>query len=171
MNDLPNFIPQASSTTAESDAGRLQRRDEVPPVPSAGGVSTVSSKIMIVDDDALTIEMLQAFLEEVGYNNFISTSRPAEALDLLYNERPDVLLLNLFMPGVSGFDILRRMKGDTILNHIPVIMLTAAADSATKLEALNLGATDFLAKPVDSSELVLRLRNTLTAEAHQDQLT
>ena len=68
------------------------------------------------------------------------------------------------MPDVSGFEILAAMREDEALKYVPVIMLTSAVDAETKLEALELGATDFLGKPVDPSELALRLRNTLRAK-------
>jgi diguanylate cyclase (GGDEF)-like protein len=171
--DLQIPIPQATSPTKGSDGGQIRRGAATGPAqPDAEVVcaSAKPAKIMLVDDEDLSIEMLQAFLEEVGYKNFVSTSRPSEAFDLLYNERPDVVLLDLVMPQLSGFEILARIQNDKILKRTPVIMLTAAADAATKLEALKLGAADFLAKPVDSSELVLRLRNTLSAKAYQDQL-
>ena len=173
MNDLFNPIPQLLPAAGAYDASDLHLAVEAAlavPEAEAERDSNQSAKIMLVDDEEISIEMLQAFLEEVGYTNFVSTSCPSEAFDLLYNERPDVVLLDLVMPQVSGFEILARMQNDKILKRIPVIMLTAAADAVTKLEALKLGATDFLAKPVDSSELVLRLRNTLSAKAYQDQL-
>ena len=170
MNDLSNPVSQEPSAVETSNSGGLHQPGHAAPVTPDVESHANAAKIMLVDDEEISIEMLQAFLEEVGYRNFIATSRPNEALDLLYNERPDVVLLDLVMPEVSGFEILARMQNDKILKRIPVIMLTAAADAATKLEALKLGATDFLAKPVDSSELVLRLRNTLAAKAYQDQL-
>lgn len=126
--------------------------------------------VMMVDDEPITIEVLAEFLDEAGYKNFVSTSDPREAMDLLAKERPDVLLLDLMMPYVSGFDILNAMRADEKLRHTPVIVLTSSTDAETKLKALELGATDFLAKPVDSSELALRLRNTLAAKAYQDRL-
>ena len=137
-----------------------------PPEPSA----QAQSKVMIVDDEELTIEVLKAFLEEAGYSQFISTSDSRQAMELLYNERPDVLLLDLSMPHIGGFEILAWMQADRILKHVPVVILTAAADPANKLKALELGATDFLAKPVDASELALRLRNTLAAKSYRDSL-
>ncbi|HZR01809.1 MAG TPA: diguanylate cyclase, partial [Burkholderiales bacterium] len=132
--------------------------------------SKATAKIMLVDEEELNIEILQAFLQEVGYANFVSTSEPREAIDLMTNERPDVVLLDLGQSQVCAFDIVSRMQQDSVLKHVPVIMLTAAADASTKLAALKLGVTDFLAKPVDPSELLLRLRNTLTAKAYLDQL-
>ena len=71
---------------------------------------------------------------------------------------------------MSGFDILKSVRADPVYKHIPVIVLTSSTDSETKLKALELGATDLLAKPVDPSELVLRLRNTLAAKAYLDRL-
>jgi DNA-binding response OmpR family regulator len=124
---------------------------------------TIEAKVMIVDDEALTIEVLQTFLEEAGYKHFVSTTEPSEAIALLQVERPDILLLDLMMPGITGFDILTAMRGDEALQHLPVLMLTASSEPEAKLRALDLGVTDFLAKPVDPSELALRLRNTLAA--------
>ena len=126
--------------------------------------------VMIVDDEPINIEVTQVHLEAAGYSKFIATSEPAEALALIADRRPDVLLLDLMMPGISGFDIMARMREQNILQDVPTIVLTASTDSATKLKVLELGATDFLAKPVDSSELLLRLKNTLAAKAYRDRL-
>jgi diguanylate cyclase (GGDEF)-like protein len=127
--------------------------------------------VMMVDDEPTTIEVLQAFLESEGYKRFVTTSESSRAMELMTSENPDVLLLDLHMPQVTGFDILTLLRRDTRFRHMPVIVLTSATDSDTKLKALQLGASDFLAKPVDPSELALRLRNTLAAKAYQDRLT
>jgi diguanylate cyclase (GGDEF)-like protein len=127
--------------------------------------------VMMVDDEPTTMDVLQAFLENEGYERFVTTTESNRALDLLGSENPDVVLLDLHMPGISGFDILSSMRRDQRYRHTPVIVLTSATDSDTKLKALQLGASDFLAKPVDPSELALRLRNTLAAKAYQDRLT
>jgi diguanylate cyclase (GGDEF)-like protein len=127
--------------------------------------------VMMVDDEPTTIEVLQALLESEGYRRFVTTTQSSRAMDLLANENPDAVLLDLHMPEVTGFDILALVRRDSRYRHIPVIVLTSSNDSETKLKALQLGATDFLAKPVDPSELALRLRNTLAAKAYQDRLT
>jgi diguanylate cyclase (GGDEF)-like protein len=127
--------------------------------------------VMMVDDEPTTIDILQAFLENEGYRRFVTTSESSRAMELVANENPDAVLLDLHMPKVTGFDILALLRGDSRYRHIPVIVLTSSNDSETKLRALQLGATDFLAKPVDPSELALRLRNTLAAKAYQDRLT
>jgi diguanylate cyclase (GGDEF)-like protein len=128
------------------------------------------ANIMMIDDEPLTVEVLQIFLEEVGYRNFISTSDSRQALALLAEIQPDVVLLDLVMPHVSGFDILKAMRSKPAFKYLPIIILTSSTDADTKLKALELGANDFLAKPVDPSELVLRLRNTLAAKVYQDSL-
>ena len=126
--------------------------------------------IMIVDDEEITLEVLKSFLEEAGYHKFALVEDSTTALDQLRKHRPDVLLLDVVMPEVSGFDILSALRMQPIFLHLPVIILTSSTDAETKLRALDLGATDFLAKPVDPSELALRVRNTLAAKAYQDQL-
>ena len=130
-----------------------------------------NSLIMMVDDEPLVTLTLQAHLEEQGYCNFILLDRAELAVDLVRAQRPDVLLLDLKMPGMSGFEILETLRSDPLTRYLSIIVLTSSCDSATKLRALQLGATDFLAKPIDCSELALRLRNTLTVKAYQDRLT
>ena len=128
-----------------------------------------SATIMMVDDEPTTIEVLTALLEGEGYSQFVTTSDSRQALGLLAAEKPDVLLLDLMMPHVGGLEILESIRNDHALEHTPVIILSST-DAETKLKALELGATDFLGKPVDPSELALRLRNTLAAKAHLDRL-
>src|SRR5579859_1993108 len=118
-----------------------------------------SAVVMIVDDEPINIEVTQVYLEEAGYWQFASTSEPLEAMGLMAARRPDVLLLDLKMPKMSGFEILERMQAENILKDVPTIVLTSSTDAETKLKALELGATDFLAKPVDPSELMLRVKN------------
>ena len=140
------------------------------PEPSHALKRLIDSVVMMVDDEPINIEVTQIHLEDAGYTRFISTSDPREALALIRQHKPDVLLLDLMMPGLSGLDILARMDEQNILKDVPTIVLTSSRDAATKLRALELGATDFLAKPVDPSELLLRLRNTLAAKAYRDRL-
>ncbi len=123
--------------------------------------------IMMVDDEPLNMQVLQLHLEAAGYRRFVSVERSTEALAAMRRERPGVLLLDLNMPEVTGFDILAELKEDPELCDLPVVVLTSATDAPTKLRALELGASDFLAKPVDQSELALRVRNTLAARAWQ----
>ena len=126
--------------------------------------------IMMVDDEPLNIEMTEAFLEDAGYRHFVSTTQSQDAVELMRSKRPSLLLLDLSMPKVSGMQILKIMRDDRVLRHVPVIVLTSTHDPHVKLQALSLGAMDFLSKPVDPSELALRIRNTLAATVYRDYL-
>ena len=122
--------------------------------------------VMMVDDEPLTIEVTRVHLLDAGYSRFVSTTDPLQALGTLERARPDVLLLDLMMPGKTGLELLAEMEGAGLLREVPTIMLTGSRDPANKLKALSLGVTEFLMKPLDASELVLRLRNTLAAKAY-----
>jgi diguanylate cyclase (GGDEF)-like protein len=126
--------------------------------------------IMMVDDEPIVLEVIEQMLQQGGYTQFRSTSRALEAMDLLTEARPEVLLLDLMMPDMNGLQILSRMRIENVLADVPVIVLTSSTDPALKLKALELGASDFLAKPVDPSELVLRVGNTLASKRHRDRL-
>ncbi len=129
-----------------------------------------SARILMVDDEPTTLDVLEMYLEEAGYRQLVATDEPATVMGLLEAEPPDVLLLDLMMPVVSGFDILAMVRSERRFAHLPVVILTSSTDSEVKLRALGLGATEFLSKPVDPSELVLRLQNILSVKAYQDRI-
>ena len=128
------------------------------------------AKILMVDDEQLNMEVIITHLEDAGYGNFVTTTDSVNAFDFICSEQPDIVLLDLIMPDVNGFEILSQLREDEETKHLPVIVLTSSNDSTTKLKVLQIGATDFLSKPVDASELALRLRNTLAARQYQNQL-
>ena len=129
-----------------------------------------SAKVMIIDDEAYNVLVVRKFLQHSGYQNFVTTTDATQVLGLLKQELPDIVLLDVMMPEVSGLEILRLMKMDAVLSTIPVIILTAAPEASVKTQALEGGATDFLSKPVEPTELVLRVRNVLAAKSHFDNL-
>jgi diguanylate cyclase (GGDEF)-like protein len=129
-----------------------------------------SSLVMMIDDEPLNLDMVQALLEDVGFSRFLGVADPRQALALIESHRPDVILLDILMPEVDGFTILRQLREHGAFCHLPVIVMTSSTDSETKYAALWLGATDFLGKPVDPSELALRLRNTLSVKSYRDRL-
>ena len=132
--------------------------------------SLSQATIIMVDDEGTTLDVMQAFLEEAGYQRFVLVEHSSEAMARIEEFQPDILLLDLMMPEINGFEILQQIRAHSQLSHLPVIILTSSSDARTKLKALDYGATDFLAKPVDPSELTLRVRNTLAAKAYQNQL-
>ena len=126
----------------------------------------LDSVIFMVDDEPLAIEVTRCHLEDAGFTNFVATTDALRAPAMIAETRPDVMLLDLNMPGLTGLEILERLEAENLLKNVPAIILTAASDPGIKLKALQLGATEFLTKPVDPSELVMRLRNTLAAKAY-----
>ena len=166
--DNPEVAPSAASHEA-SPAGDLTVSNTTSG-PSGAFSRLLDARVMMIDDEPVLIEVIRGFLEDAGYRNFASSTDPAAALAALAQDRPEVLLLDVVMPRVSGLDILRAMANDPQLCDVPVIVLTASSEPTVKLQALEMGAADFLAKPVDPSELVLRLRNTLAAKAYRDRL-
>ncbi|MEX0704485.1 MAG: HD domain-containing phosphohydrolase [Planctomycetales bacterium] len=135
-----------------------------------GPAALFQSRILIVDDESLNIDVVRGYLEMAGYRNIRTTDHSLDALPLVRSFRPDLVLLDIHMPGLSGLEILRAIRTDPELSTLPVVILTASSTSRNKLEVLEGGATDLLAKPVHKSELLARLRNVLAVKAYQDRL-
>ena len=126
--------------------------------------------VMMVAEDSLITDASRSALEEAGYTRFVAVNEPRLALDMMRLHRPGLLLIDLMLPGLAGFDILDQMRGDAVLRNLPVIVLSEAGDAAGKRKALDFGASEFLAKPVDASELKLRVRNALVFKVYQERL-
>jgi putative two-component system response regulator len=138
--------------------------------PASLASEALAAKIMIVDDESTNVKLVKRLLQMEGYTRFVTTEDAVIALTLFREEKPDLLLLDLMMPNVSGLDILTVLRDDPHNALIPVLILTAVSDNETRLKALECGATDFLNKPVDPSELMPRVRNILTVKSYQDRL-
>ena len=129
------------------------------------------AKIMIIDDEELVIRVVRRFLVSDGYQNFTTVTDPRQALDEIERVKPDVVLLDIMMPNITGLDLLRVRQKVPHLQPIPYIILSATNDNQVKRQALELGATDFLGKPVDPSDLILRVQNALTVKQHYDYVS
>ena len=165
--------PVSAPSEDQASATRLEATSEQTSSDSADGARRdpiMDSKIMIVDDEPANIMIARKYLRDAGYTDFVCTSDPTEALDTIKQQDPAILLLDVMMPQVSGIDILRVLRLVRDTEHLPVLILTASTDSETKRDALHLGATDFLAKPVDPSDLIPRVHNALLVKAYQDRL-
>ncbi len=144
---------------------------QVPVVPVAmSAPARASGKIMIVDDEVANVLVARKLLERAGYTSFETTTDSSLAMNILYQTKPDVLLLDINMPEVDGIQILSQIRSIDEFRHLPVLILTANTESDVKLKCLELGATDFLVKPVDPMELAPRVRNALLSKSYQDQL-
>lgn len=137
---------------------------------SDGMMHHLAAKILVIDDVALNLSIVSDMLADNGYSNVVTLQDPTNAFRLIETERPELIILDLMMPVVSGFDILTQLREHPKHKYLPVIILTAATDNENKLKALALGATDFLSKPFDKLELCMRVRNMLYARAYQNQL-
>ena len=165
-----SFLTSSPTAVAEPD---LQPLPTIVPANAPAHTDIVdpqSSRIMIVDDESINIRVVRKYLEKVGYQQFVELTDSTKALTTIMHERPDVVLLDVMMPEVDGLEILHAVRNEPSLRDLPVIILTAASDGSTKLEALDLGATEFLTKPVHQVELILRVRNALLVKSHLDEL-
>lgn len=115
------------------------------------------STILVVDDEPRALLLLRNLLEPEGYR-ILCAANGAEAITLAMRERPDVILLDLMMPDIDGYEVCRRLREDPALIHLPIIMLTALDDRESRIRGLTAGADDFLSKPFDVGELRARLR-------------
>jgi putative two-component system response regulator len=118
-------------------------------------------KILLLDDEPANIALLEGILSDSGYTRVQSVMDSREALDQYKTFGPDLILLDLMMPHVDGFAILEALRAQPDEIFLPVIVLTADANEQTKLRALQAGATDFLLKPFDQIEVLLRIGNLL----------
>jgi len=120
----------------------------------------MSHNILIVDDEPAIRQMLGFTLAGDGYA-CLEASDADEAQDRMTGRRPDLILLDWMLPGVSGIDFARRLKRDPKTNQIPIIMLTAKTDEGDKVRGLDIGADDYITKPFSTKELLARIRAVL----------
>ncbi len=135
--------------------------------------------ILLVDDDESAIDMLRVFLQAQRYRT-IAAHSGQEALAIIEQETErssgwqptsiDVILLDIMMPGIDGFKVCQRVKGDPALCHIPVIMVTALDSSRDKITAISFGADGYITKPFLSEELIGTVKTSLRVKAQQDAL-
>jgi diguanylate cyclase (GGDEF)-like protein len=126
------------------------------------------SVVLIVDDEVSNIEILSAALED-DYEVCFATSAD-ETYELLRNVMPDLVLLDVLMPGTDGYAVCRRIKADVLLSDIPIIFTTALGDEGAEIIGLELGAIDYIAKPISPAIVQARVRNHLEMKRLRDQL-
>lgn len=129
--------------------------------------------IYIVDDDPINLRLIKAILNQNGFYNLTLLNNGKELLDAMEKNKPDMLLLDIMMPELSGYDILEILKQRNVWKHIPVIVITALplADEMKPLKkSFNLGAMDYISKPFNHIELMLRVKSALKIEYQRQQL-
>jgi putative two-component system response regulator len=125
--------------------------------------------ILVVDDHQLSRELLKAYLTIAGYDT-IEAANGAEALEILEAKNPDLVLLDIIMPKVDGFEVCEKIKENPQTTLLPVIMVTGLEDFDAKMRALELGADDYINKPISEQELLMRVSNHLRIKHLTDQL-
>lgn len=125
--------------------------------------------VLVVDDEEHNVKLLETLLHAEGYAT-IAARNGREALALAAVEKPDLILLDVMMPDMDGFETVARLKADSGTQQVPVIMVTALDDRASKLRALEAGAEEFLSKPIDHADLRIRVRNLLRLKEYGDFL-
>jgi len=123
--------------------------------------------ILIADDNAMNLDILQTRLAIHGYQIVTATDGQA-ALDLARERQPDLLLLDVMMPGLDGLEVCRRLRADASLPFMPIILVTARADSKDVVSGLDAGADEYLTKPIDQAALVARVKSMLRIKALHD---
>ncbi|MEM1370696.1 MAG: PleD family two-component system response regulator [Pseudomonadota bacterium] len=129
----------------------------------------MTARVLVVDDIPANVKLLEARLS-AEYFDVLTAFGGEDALNILARERVDVVLLDVMMPGIDGFEVCRRMKADPKTHHIPVIMVTALDQPSDKLQGLQNGADDFLTKPVDDIALVTRVKNLARLKTLNDEM-
>lgn len=125
------------------------------------------ASVLVVDDDPVTRQMLSGTLEERGHR--VTTADDGRrGLDLVRSERFDVVLLDVLMPHLNGYDVLEHMKGDEELRHIPVVMVTSVDEVESAVRCIELGADDYLSKPIDPVLLIARVNAGLNKKRLHD---
>jgi PAS domain S-box-containing protein len=125
------------------------------------------ARILIVDDERADQQLLEVILASEGFD-LVTAATGAEALAMVALTPPDLIVLDVIMPGIDGYQVADTIKGDPATRNIPIIMVTSLADHDAKMLGLSAGAEDILTKPVNRTELCMRVRNLLRLKAHGD---
>ena len=128
-------------------------------------------RILIIEDNRALVEMLSIFLKEQAYE-VLGAYTGRDGIRQAQQEQPDLVLLDIHLPDINGYDVAQELRARTRTQHIPIIFLTEARDRVSRLKGLRLGADDYIVKPFDLQELGLRIRNALdiARRVHQFQV-
>jgi putative two-component system response regulator len=125
------------------------------------------AKILLVDDEASNRKMMAGLMEHYGYI-YETAENGIEALTKCGDFQPDLVLMDILMPGLDGLEAIKRLKNNPATKNIPVVLVTALDDRESRIKGLEAGASDYLSKPIDRSELIVRVRNLLKIKEYED---
>ena len=118
-------------------------------------------KILIVDDELIGRQLIQAILMVGGYEPILAANG-FEAISMATEYKPDLILLDIMMPNMNGFEVTKRIRQDNQLKHIPILMVSALDDRNSKMSGLNAGANDYIAKPFEKIDILSKIRKLLS---------
>ena len=128
-----------------------------------------NARILVVDDEPQNIRLLQIRLQADGYT-VLAANSGQEALELMQAEAPDLILLDIMMPGMNGFEVCQQIRAGETTQFIPVVMVTALSEKEDRIRAIEAGADDFISKPFDSHEVLARVRSLVRIKKYHDAL-
>jgi two-component system alkaline phosphatase synthesis response regulator PhoP len=131
-------------------------------------IQVAKETILIVDDEADLLDLIEYNLQKEGYN-VLKAENGQEGIRLARKHRPDLIILDVMMPKMTGIEVCKILKEDNELRTKPVIFLTARGDEKTEIEGLDIGADDYLMKPISTTKLVSRIRATLRRTTESDE--
>jgi adenylate cyclase len=129
----------------------------------------MTHKILVVDDTPVNVKLLADLLGAKGYTTVTAASGP-EALEKIDKERPDLVLLDVMMPGMTGYEVCRKVRENPVTAMLPVVMVTALDPGQERVKGIEAGADDFLSKPINQPELLARVRSLLRVKTLHDEL-
>jgi CheY-like chemotaxis protein len=135
----------------------------------AAAVSPRRGRILIAEDEPMNRSLFQRLLKSVGHEVLLAKDGQ-QALEMACADQPDVILLDVMMPKLNGIEVCRRLKADPLTAPIPILMITGSDERAMRIKGVAAGADDFLTKPIDHEELVLRVRNAVFRKQLFDEL-
>ena len=126
--------------------------------------------ILVVDDQLQNIELLEAHLVPAGYD-VVRAANGEEALEKVAGNEIDLILLDIMMPGMDGFEVTRKVRHDDAHRLLPIILVTALKETEDRIKGIDAGCDDFISKPFDKHELLARVRSLLKVKAYNDLIS
>lgn len=127
------------------------------------------ARILVADDDRFYLQIFSDLIAGLGFESVTATDG-FEAIEKVGSHKPDILIVDVVMPGIDGFEVTRRLKGDPATMHLPIVIVTSLSDRGSKLKGLQFGADELLSKPVDETEFRARVTNLLKVKRYEDYL-